>query len=253
MPIPLTAVTGVESGFGTLARAAGDTVDLWLIRLDADPGVVQAAASVLSDPERARAARFQFHRHRHLFMAAHGALRRLLGTYTASHPRALTFDTEASGRPYLVGDEPQLEFSLAHSDELLVIAVTRCGRVGVDIERLTAVRDGDRWGCDVLSPAEARMLNDSESDEHRRLRSLLAVWTRKEAMLKATGDGLAHDLRDIDSSASDFACAVVKEIPTLAGVASVTVRSFDGPGYVGAVALSGRHASLPVAWGSLLS
>ena len=249
VPLPMSAILLTESGFDTRGRCAGDAVDVWVVRLEGGSRANQAAAGVLSDPEHERAARFHFERHRQRFVASHGVLRTILAAYSGTNPRTLQFETAATGKPHVVGHPSNIEFNLAHSDQLVLIAVTRGSAVGADIERLVPVPDADRWARDVLSRAEADALAGSNGRDHDRL--LLCFWTRKEAMLKATGEGLAHSLSTVDSTARRYGHATVRRIPILDGEAPVTVRSFEGPGYVGAVALSGHHAPMPVAWCSI--
>ncbi|MFJ6936685.1 4'-phosphopantetheinyl transferase family protein [Streptomyces sp. NPDC101132] len=175
----------------------GDDVALWWLdtRSDVVGGhPVDGDDAPLSAEERTRASRLRRpgdgHRHR----AAHIALRLVLGGYTGQAPEAVTLSREpcpccgdAHGRPALAGTA-NLHFSLSHSDDLALIAVSGV-RIGADVE-------GIRKQAIVNE-----LLPSLHPDEHTALRALpdagrpqalARLWTRKEAYLKATGQGLAY-------------------------------------------------------------
>jgi 4'-phosphopantetheinyl transferase len=160
---------------------------LWSVDLAVDADRLAWLGSVLGSEERARAARFRFDRHRRRYVVAQGALRLLLGGYTALAPAALGFALGRRGKPSLVED-PGLHFNLTHSADLAVVAVARRGPVGVDIERRRELADADDIARRFFAPGEvATYLSLPPA---RRPGGFFDCWTRKEAFVKALGEGL---------------------------------------------------------------
>lgn len=150
---------------------------------------VGAATALLDRRERARAARFRFHRDRDTYTLAHAVWRIALGTCLGVGPRDVPLATTADGQPRLAGTA--LSTSLSHSGDVVAIAVCPAATIGVDIERFPARIDLDALMpvfCTREESEELAVLQGSE-----RARSLLELWTRKEALLKAFGVGLLTD------------------------------------------------------------
>jgi 4'-phosphopantetheinyl transferase len=105
------------------------------------------------------------------------------------------------GKPRLVGDHGGLRFSISHSGQRVAVAVVRGGLVGVDVERLPPTLEVDALVPQVLSDQEQAKFAELAPAE--RLRGLLTYWTRKEALLKATGDGLRVPMPAITVSGPD--------------------------------------------------
>ena len=188
---------------------AADEVDLWVVELGTatvEAGQFHPASAIfdpLVDPhrrraatsadERERASHFRSRHHAERFLSAHGALRLILARYLARDPLALRFSTGAWGKPALEGET--LEFNLSHSGELALIAVARTRRVGVDVETLRAVPELAGIATSVCSPGERAALDALEAQE--RDVAFLAMWTRKEALAKMTGEGIRAVARDV--------------------------------------------------------
>jgi 4'-phosphopantetheinyl transferase len=165
----------------TLAGAA-----IWLADLDAaDAG--DGALALLSEDERARARRFVFDVHRHRFVACRAWLRTLLADRLGRAPEALRFEYGPVGKPALAGGGP-VRFNVSHSDRYGLVAMTDGAEVGVDIERLRPLRDMDALAERVFSPAERAALERVAADQ--KLDAFFAGWTRKEAYIKARGEGI---------------------------------------------------------------
>lgn len=159
-----------------------DEVHVYLVdtTAPADPGL-------LDEAERARAARFAFEADRLRYVAAHVALRRILSGYTED----LHYATGPHGKPSLV-DGGGLEFNMSHSGDLALYAVTRGRPVGVDVERVRPDVAKEVTEARFFTPAETEAL--LALPEQERARAFFTVWTRKEACLKATGEGLSVPL-----------------------------------------------------------
>jgi 4'-phosphopantetheinyl transferase len=116
-------------------------------------------------------------------------LRTLLAAYLERTPAQLAFDRAPGGKPHMPG--APLRFNLSHVKGAVLVAVTRNAEVGVDLEDCGRRIDEAALAAACLSPLEARALDTLAHD--RRKWPLLQQWTRKEAVLKAMGAGLAHD------------------------------------------------------------
>jgi phosphopantetheinyl transferase len=159
---------------------AGD-VHVWLIELDATPPVV--IGELLSGAERAAAVRLRFADDRRRYARAHGALRVILGRYLSRPPGSLTLAPDGVGKPRLRSG--RLRFNLARSGERALLAVGGGDELGVDIERIGRLEDLDAFARSALSERERAFPGAREEPGE-----LLRLWTRKEALLKATGAGL---------------------------------------------------------------
>lgn len=174
-------------------------VHLWWVDLGRE--LPPSAEEALSPDEVARAARFRFERDRHQFLLSGYALRDVLSRYLGEPARAIELWVSAKGKPSLKGRHGQeLHFSLSHAALTAVVAVSRA-RVGVDVERLVEdyphmdVADG------FFARGEAERLR-AEKDAPARAALFFSYWTRKEALLKASGEGLYGGLDGIDLSAA---------------------------------------------------
>lgn len=164
-------------------------VHLWAGPLDA----AQAAAheEVIDHAERARASAFRLAADRERYVAAHGLLRRLLASYLPEAPQALRFCRGAQGKPELANDggPRPISFNLSHTRRWVAVALARAMPVGVDVEQVDPALDVGGMAPVVLSRAEQAAL--AGVSPARRQRSFFVAWVCKEAVLKASGRGLA--------------------------------------------------------------
>lgn len=158
--------------------------------LDADV----ADGSVLSDDERARAARFRFDRDRHRFVAGRSTLRSLVSSYLGIDPADVAFAYGPQGKPFVLGSE--LSFNVSHSGGCAVYAFARGVEVGVDVELLEHSRYDDGVAERFFSPHEVATLEAVAPET--RPDAFLRCWTRKEAFIKARGEGLSLPLHEFD-------------------------------------------------------
>lgn len=211
---------------------------VWRIDLD--------AAAADSDPtldaaERARAARFVFPRDRWRYVAAHAALRRILGHYLGLAPAALPLRRGGEGKPELaLPDAPA--FNLSHAGGLALVAIGRVRALGVDIETVRPLPDAELLAQRCFTPAERVVI--ATTLPRQRTLAVLTCWTRKEALLKTTGDGLACDLTGIHVGAD----AAPRHVAVRTGAGApldVALRTFrPAPDHIAAcgVALGGTGA-----------
>ena len=182
---------------------AAEAVHVWRVRLD-PPGELRDAWDLLSDAERQRARRFVQEQHRRRFVSAHAALRRILAGYTARPARALEFTTGPQGKPALLGpardSRRSLEFNLSHSADLALVAVAWARPVGVDLERWEREMDHLELAKRFFSPAERASLQALAGRRDDLVYGFFAAWSRKEAYLKARGEGVMRGLHHFDVS-----------------------------------------------------
>jgi len=180
-----------------LALGATD-VHVWRVPLVQPPAAIAALLRTLGEDERARAARFHFDRDRNAYIVARGTLRALAGRYLDHPPDALAFGYRAKGKPYLTappGDA--LRFNVSHSGELALIAFARGREIGVDIEHRRPLDDLLSLARTSFSPHEYAALCRLPPADH--IHAFFSCWSRKEAFIKATGEGVSQ-LADFDVS-----------------------------------------------------
>ena len=122
---------------------------------------------------------------------SHAALRLILAAVTGSEPRALRFATGYRGKPYLL-DPRAPHFSLSHSGDVALIAVTYDGPVGVDVERIRPDLEIAAFARNLVAPDEVGRIEALPHE--RRERAWFQAWTRLEAVAKASGAGLCQDV-----------------------------------------------------------
>jgi 4'-phosphopantetheinyl transferase len=167
----------------TPLRLADDEVHVWFV--DLDPGPAADVARALSTDERERAQRLCFERDRRRFVARRAARRSLLARYTGTAPERLRFATGPHGKPALVGGD--IHFSTSHARGLGVVAVTRGREVGIDVERIRRLGDA---GAIALALFPRGAAAPAGVDPAAQLDAFFVSWTRIEAYVKATGEGL---------------------------------------------------------------
>ena len=216
-------------------------VHVWRAALDAPAEHVQAFAQTLSADEAARAATFREAQARRRFVVAHGVLRAILARYLNVAPACVRFVYGQHGKPYLAADfaASGIEFNLAHAGELAVVAVARTRAVGVDVEEVRPLPDLEAMARRYFSARETQALLALPAAQ--RHESFYRYWTRREAWLKARGDGLAGAWEGSDIARLERA----QSNPPFG------LRRLPLPhGYVGAVAAAGSdwHATHAELW-----
>lgn len=179
---------------GDVQLSTGD-VHVWRVLFDRFAGKAEVFLAVLSDEERDRAERFHFESGRVQYIVTRTALRMTLARYTGIDPRNLQFEYSSHGKPSLAGVE-SLQFNVAHSGGLALIAVAKEGLVGVDVEARRRDFAGQRIADRFFSAREAGALRNLPIDQQEQ--AFLNCWTRKEAYIKARGDGLSCPLDSFD-------------------------------------------------------
>jgi 4'-phosphopantetheinyl transferase len=186
-----------RTAFASVARDACPRLpamgEVHLHGMDLDASA--AESGLLSADELQRAARFHFERDRHRFIAGRAFVRAVLGRYLEMRPDHVELTYTAAGKPELAGVSPPLRFSLSHSGEWAVLGVSG-SELGVDVERLRPMSDLEDVARRFFASREAEMVLAAEGPE--RLSRFFSCWTRKEAVVKATGAGIGASLQEVE-------------------------------------------------------
>jgi len=220
-----------------LDLAAGE-VDVWAIPLDPPAPEVERLRRLLSPDEHERAGRFRFDVHRRRYIVGRGALRRLLGAYLGTAPAGLRFGYGPKGKPGLP-DWPGLGFNLSNSEDLALAGFCRGKEIGVDVEYLKEMDDLETIATRFFSVPEVADL--ATVPPERKKEAFFNCWTRKEAYLKAVGEGLSAPL---DSFVVTLVPGEPPRMLSLEGSAERAAPWFyhhflPAPTFIGALAIEG--------------
>jgi 4'-phosphopantetheinyl transferase len=234
-----------------IARPARAEAHVWVASLDALERHGEALLALLSERERRRAQRYRKDAARRSFSLGRGLLRRLAGAYLQQRGDHVAVEQHCGrcggphGKPRIdAGPGRSLEVSLSHTDDLVLCAFGGGAELGVDAERLVQRFDWSGSADTWLTSEEALAL--SAVNEPQRTAAYARVWTRKEALVKASGLGFslpAHAVRT--TVAPDDAPRPLALPPELGDPAEWTLRDLDvAPGHAAALAV--RAASCRV-------
>ena len=220
---------------------AQDEVHIWRARVDAPRQVIQELRGVLSPDEHEKADRFHFDVDRRRFVIGRSALRMLLAQRLGTAPAKLQFDTSAFGKPHLASAfaDTALRFNVSHSGDIVLIALALHRALGVDVEHMRPDIEVVGIAERFFSVAERRALGTLDPKEQRD--AFYACWTRKEAYIKATGDGLSLPLDQFDVTLLPGEPArLVATRPDPAEATRWTLMGLEvGDGYKAALAVEG--------------
>ena len=177
-----------------------DEVHVWRATLDQTASQIESFRHTLAADEQARAERFYFQRDREHFIVARGMLRSLLGFYLNKAPECLSFRYSSHGKPALAWESggDAVRFNLSHSHGVALYAVTRGREVGIDLEYIRSDLEVEQIAERFFSRREIATLRALPID--LRTYAFFLCWTRKEAYLKARGEGLSLPLDQFDVS-----------------------------------------------------
>jgi 4'-phosphopantetheinyl transferase len=188
----------------THLEAPSPVIHVWRASLDPPPRHVERLMRTLSDAEHIRARQFCFERDRKRFIVGRGLLRTILGRYLATSPDRLQLCHSRTGKPTLSASQARqgIEFSVSHSHGLVLYAVTCNARVGIDMEHVRIIPNADDIAERIFSRREHTVFRALPLEQRRA--AFFCGWTRKEAFLKACGEGLSRSLNQIDVSLAPF-------------------------------------------------
>jgi 4'-phosphopantetheinyl transferase len=222
------------------ALGAGE-IHVWSVDLNPSPADVEALGRLLSADEWERARRFRFEQHRRQYVVGRGALRTLLAAYLGDRPERIAFTYGPRGKPFL---EPSLassglHFNLSNSADLALVGLVRGIEIGVDVEYLKPMPDCEEISERFFSESERQVLRSLPRELKEE--AFFNCWTRKEAYLKAVGEGLAAALDSFDVTLSPGAAP---RMLTLKGDPDAAARWFfrhlrPALDFIGTVAIDG--------------
>jgi 4'-phosphopantetheinyl transferase len=220
---------------------APDEVHVWMARLDQPEETVASYRAVLSTDERARADRFHFEKDRTAYTVARAALKSLLGRYLGVAPTAIQFQYSSHGKPYLEEsvNPGGINFNISHSHKLALLAFAIGRQVGVDVERIRAdfatLEIAERFFSRIEVAALLAQPTEQQAD------CFFNCWTRKEAYIKAIGEGLSCPLHRFDVTLGpDEPARLLATRADSQDASRWSMHNLDpGPGYKGAVIAEG--------------
>ncbi len=235
-------MTAADENAALYERCAEHLVEVWVFQIDQEDTVVEQLRSTLSQDELARAARFLDPAHQHRFIVGRGRLRQILAHDIGNPPSALNFTATKTGKPFLRAPTRGPHFNLSHSGGTAALGVCRTSPLGIDIESIRIVHDG--LAQRFFAASEVTELNSLPDTQQQQ--AFFRCWTRKEAFLKATGEGIARGLDSFQVALNPDEPARIKAIDNNAEAARAwKLLDFDpGPEMLGSIALQVPHARL---------
>lgn len=214
-------------------------VHIWRVFLDRPAGSINQLAQTLSADEYARAERFYFERDKNRFIAARAALRAILGRYLNVAADKVQFCYGDRGKPALAQPLARsgLCFNLSHSQELAVCAVTRDREIGVDIEFIRPITEAEQIAKRYFSVRENASFQALPNSDKQA--GFFYHWTRKEAYLKAEGEGLSANCDRFDASVATEE-AKMPEISDRSASRWLLQCFTPAPDYIATVAVEGK-------------
>jgi len=172
-------------------------VHVWQRQLSATAEELEEWYGLLSSEEREKSARYRVERPRCDFILTRSTARSLIGRYLGRAPRDLSFRYTEFGKPFLE-DSAGLRFNVSHTEGLAVMAFSKDHEVGIDVEKVRPQDDVKKLAKRFFSAHEVRAMQDLTGDELHC--AFFRCWTRKEAYIKAKGEGLSLPLHEFDVS-----------------------------------------------------
>jgi 4'-phosphopantetheinyl transferase len=224
----------------------GEHILVWIARVSQSDDAPDLLEPCLDAKDRERAARFHFAADRARFVLGRRLLRTCLARYLARAPETIELAYTPRGRPVLANDE-KLQFSISHTQNLVALAVTDGARIGIDLEAVQPHPDLPDLAERIFSATDLATFNALPASA--KMAAFHRVWTRKEAYLKARGEGIAERLGQVSVSMGP------EQIPTLHDGGNIFYgerwRLFLLPlpaGYAGALACDDGHRAIEGAY-----
>lgn len=174
------------------------TLHLWTARLVATIGQIRDFYVTLAPDEQRRADAFHFDSDRNSFIVGRGLLRVLLGWYVNRSPEDVRLKYGSKGKPALDCGKLNIHFNVTHSAGRVLYAVSEDCELGTDLELVREIAEAESIAKQFFTRSECAALFSVSCD--KRAQAFFNCWTRKEAFLKATGDGLSMPLSSFEVS-----------------------------------------------------
>ncbi len=223
-----------------------DEVHVWRSNLNQAPSVIQALSEVLAPDERQRSGRFHFRKDHDQFIVGRAVLRQILSGYLKTLPERIRFSYGQYGKPALVEerDYDSLSFNVSHSHGVALYAVARARRIGLDVELLREDIATPTIAARFFSSKEVAALRALPSDQQTV--AFFNCWTRKEAYIKARGEGLSYPLQwfTVSLAPGESASFLSTDGDSHETSGWSLVELSPGAGYVAALAVEGSAPRL---------
>ena len=218
-------------------------IHVWLIQLSHIHDPSNLEIEMLSQQELETLRWFHFEQDRNRYLVSHCALRTILAGYLGIAPGQIQYQYSRMGKPSLTGSSG-VYFNLAHSHDIALVAVAANEEIGVDVEFIRPIEDIDHLARTCFSPRE--YMDFSQTTPSASQRAFFNGWTRKEAYIKAVGEGLSYPLDQFDVSILPW------ESPMLTSIAGHpddvnqwTLQDIPlGEDYAASVALKAQHVNV---------
>jgi 4'-phosphopantetheinyl transferase len=213
-----------------------DGIEVVVLGLDVATDAFRASAALLSGAERDRASSFAFDSDRRRFTIARAGLRTLLAARLGLTPEAVELTYGKNGKPALASEQAEsgLRFNVSHAANVAAYAFSFGQDIGVDVENIREVANADGIAARFFSARENQAYHTLDPED--KPLGFLNCWTRKEAFIKALGDGLTYSLRDFDVTLLPQEPAEIVRVGDIPGAeCGWTLRAISpGIGFVGA-------------------
>jgi len=175
-----------------------DELHVWVASLNRPQTQLNQFWQHLADDEQARANRFYFDHDRAHYIVARGLLRQLLGSYLQLPAHQIAFDYGDHGKPELAAEQAVsgVRFNISHAQGVALLAFARQREVGVDIEQVRPLDDGEQIAERFFSQNEVAVFTAVPPEQ--KPQAFFNCWTRKEAFIKVIGEGLSCPLDSFD-------------------------------------------------------
>ena len=216
-----------------------DGIEVVVLELDVTPDAFHASAALLSGAERDRASRFAFDSDRRRFTVARAGLRTLLAARLGVTAEEVELTYGKNGKPALANAQADSgpHFNLSHSGDVAAYAFSMEQEIGIDVERIREIANADNIAARFFSARENETY-DALAPIDKPL-GFWNCWTRKEAFIKALGDGLTYSLHAFDVSLRPGEPAEILRVGDIPGAqCGWSLHDISpGPGVVGACVL----------------
>jgi 4'-phosphopantetheinyl transferase len=217
-------------------------VHVWRVQLDLPLAVFRRLQEMLSADEQARVKRFRLRKDQVRYVASRGMLRAILSRYLGTEPCQLRFSYSRYGKPGLAEEagRQQVQFNLSHSNGLALYAFSERRAIGVDLEGIEPNIAYTQIARHSFSPREFAVLSSLPAEQQPY--AFFTCWTRKEAYIKARGDGFALDPRRFQVSLSPGEPAALLDVEDEPAEVErwSLVELSPGPDYTASLAIE-RH------------
>lgn len=221
-----------------------NNLHIWSFKIPLSEGKITHYNELLSEDERERSQRFHFQKDRNEFVCCRGFLRESLSKYLMLSPAEIAFDYGKNGKPELSDNmgPNKIKFNLSHSKGYSLLAITKSCELGIDLEFKKSIPEMFDIAKELYTENENFILKNSELESTN---VFFTFWTRKEAIIKAVGQGLSAPLKMIDVSDSSNIIVDNTYKSESLEFEGCSVRDLISPtGYAAAVAFWGNEKEI---------